>query len=248
MKKIVFLIIVLLVGGSNLQAQRVNKERLLIDLPTASTIGRGRFAIELRMFKNGGLLTSVAVGLTPRLMIGLSYGGENIIGEGDINWNPEPGVQARVRIIDENFALPAITLGFDSQGYGAYDDSLSRYQNKSRGLFAVASKNYKLLLNLGLHGGLNYSTETDDDDKNLNLFVGADLRLNREFKVIAEYDFARNDNENEFRFGSGNGYLNAALQWTFSNRLFIQLNLKNLFQNGPNDLFRELTIGYFERF
>ena len=221
---------------------------MLMDLPTAGTLERGSFAINLRMFSNGGLLGGVTVGLTPRFMFGISYGGENLIGEGSVNWNPDPGIQARLRLIDENFAMPAVTIGFNSQGYGAYNSTFNRYKTKSRGLFAVASKNYAFIYNLGLHGGINYSFETDDGDKDLNLFLGADLSFNREFRVMAEYDFARNDRRRDMQFGSGRGYLNAGFQWLFSNQLFLQFNLKNIFKNGPESVTREIKIGYFEYF
>lgn len=248
MKKLILVLLVIVLSNVGVFAQRNVENRLLVDLPTAGTLERGSFAIQLRMFSNGGLLGGVTVGITPRFMFGISYGGENIIGEGDVNWNPDPGIQARLRIIDENFALPAVTVGFNSQGYGAYDSALNRYKTKSRGLFAVASKNYAFFYNLGLHGGINYSFENDDDDKDLNIFLGADLSLNREFRFMIEYDLARNDNRNDAQFGSGQGYLNAGAQWLFSNRLFLQFNVKNLFKNGPESVTREVKIGYFEYF
>ncbi len=238
----------LLFSSQSVFAQQDAQLRRLIDLPTAGMLDRGSYAIDLRMFGNGGLLSRVSVGITPRFMFGISYGGENIIGEGDINWNDQPGIEARLRLLDENFALPAITIGFDSQGYGPYDDQLNRYANKSRGVFAVASKNYAVLLNLGLHAGLNRSLEDDDDDGELNFFLGADLSLNREIRAFVEYDLATNDNENDAMFGSGDGYLNGGVQWNFSDRLFLQVNLKNLFQNGANEVTREFKIGYFEFF
>ncbi len=233
---------------SNLQAQRLNQHRLLVDLPTAGTLDRGSFQVRLRMFGNGGLIGGVAVGVTDRFMFGLSYGGENIIGSGDINWNPDPGIQARLRLIDENFAMPAITIGFDSQGFGPHNGTFDRFANKSRGFFAVASKNYAVLFNLGLHGGLNYSLENDDDDSDIDFFAGVDLSLNREFRLMLEYDFAGNDNKNDAVFGSGKGYLNAGFQWTFSDELFLQFNLKNLLENGPNTVTREFKVGYYQYF
>ncbi|MFQ5865688.1 MAG: hypothetical protein ACE5IW_10700 [bacterium] len=247
MKKALSLLILILVFPLNLAAQRIFEPRLLIDLPTAGMLERGSFDIHLRMFGNGGLLGGVAVGITPSFMIGLSYGGENIIGEGDVNWNPFPGIQARLRIMNESFATPAITLGFNSQGYGPYDNGLNRYEIKSRGLFAAASKNYAFLFNLGLHGGINYSLENDDGDKDINFFFGIDLSFNEEFRFLFEYDVARNDNDNG-GFGSGDGYLNAGVQWAFSNQLFFELHLKNILSNGPANTNREFKIGYYEFF
>ncbi|HEX9652556.1 MAG TPA: hypothetical protein VGA99_02500 [bacterium] len=248
MKKQSFVIMAALIIASTAYAQDEIQPQLLIDLPTAATLDRGSYAIDLRLFGNGGLLGNVGVGITPRFMFGLSYGGENIVGEGGIDWNPRPGIQGRFRIIDETYGMPAITLGFDSQGFGAHVDTLDRYINKSRGLFAVASKNYAFLYNLGFHGGINYSLEGDDNDEDLNFFFGADLSFNREIRVMAEYDLARNDNENDQVFGSGDGYLNAGARWSISDRFFLQFTLKNLFKNGPTGMAREIKIGYFEYF
>ncbi|MFQ5651835.1 MAG: hypothetical protein ACE5IY_18010 [bacterium] len=241
-------LICVLMGSTVLHAQQFIEQRQLIDLPTAGTLDRGSYDIRLRMFGNGGLVGGVSVGVTPRFMFGLSWGGTNIIGEGDVDWNPNPGIHARIRLLDENFAIPAITLGFDSQGYGAYNDGFDRFENKSRGFFAVASKNYAVLFNLGLHGGLNFSLEDGDDDEDLNLFLGVDLSFNREFRAILEYDFANNDNENDARFGGNDGYLNGGVQWIFSEQLILQFNIKNLLKSGANEVTREFKIGYFEYF
>jgi hypothetical protein len=233
---------------NNLFAQQLVEQRQLVDLPTAGTLDKGSYSINLRMFGNGGLLTGVSVGTTPRFMLGLTFGGENIIGEGNINWNPEPGIQARIRLIDEDFAVPAIAIGFNSQGYGPFIDAFDRYENKSRGIYAIASKNFAVLFNLGFHGGLNLSLEDDDKDQELNIFLGADLSLNREFRLFLEYDLANNDNENDAQFGSGSGYLNSGIQWTFSDRLMLQFYMKNLLKNGPGKVTREFKIEYFEYF
>jgi len=248
MKRVVglFLLIFVFVINANAQGFR-QQSRQLVDLPTAGTLERGSFAIDIRMYNNGGLIGGVAVGISPRFMFGLSFGGENIIGEGGVNWNENPGIQARFRIIDESFGMPAVIIGFDSQGYGAYRKGSKRYANKSRGFFGVVSKNYAFFYNLGLHGGVNYSLETVDE-KDINFFLGADLNLNREVRIILEYDFAINDNSTGAQFGSGSGYLNGGAQWSFSDRLFLQFNLKNLLKNGPGQVTREFKIGYFEYF
>lgn len=248
MKRIIFWVLIIFVLAMNASAQVFQQQpRRLVDLPTAGTLERGSFAIDLRMYNNGGLIGGVGVGISPRFMFGLSFGGENIIGEGGVNWNENPGIRARFRIVDESYGMPAVTIGFSSQGYGPYRDGPNRYVNKSRGFFGVVSKNYAFFYNLGLHGGVNYSLETDDE-KDINFFLGADVSLNREVRVIMEYDFAINDNSTGAQFGSGSGYLNAGAQWSFSDRLFLQFNLKNLLENGPGQVTREFKIGYFEYF
>lgn len=250
MKKII-VVCSLLVSSVTAYGQRAQyffEHRQLVDLPTAGTLDRGSYDLWLRMFGQGGLLGGVAIGLTPRFMIGLAWGGTNIIGEGDVQWHPNPGIQARLRLIDESFLTPAVAIGFDSQGFGPYDKTFKRYQNKSRGFFAVASKNYAVLFNWGIHGGINFSLEDEDDDEELNIFIGTDLTFNREFRAMLEYDMANNDNENDDLFGGGEGYLNSGFQWIFSEQFMVQFYLKNLLKTGARDVTRELKISYFEYF
>jgi hypothetical protein len=230
------------------QAQVIAFQRYLVDMPTAGMLARGSYALELEMYEQGGLMGGVYVGVSSHLMFGVSYGGTNIIGGGDVQWNPEPGIEGRARLIDENVALPGVMIGFTSQGSGAYSDSLARYRNKSLGLFVVVSKNFAAFHNIGLHGGFNYSFETEDRDKEPNFFLAVDLSFAKELRFIGEYNFAINDNENKDIFGSGSGYMNGGIQWLLSPNFFLQLNLKDLFGNAEQGVNREVKIGYFERF
>jgi hypothetical protein len=247
-KQLLIVLAVLLLPGS-LLSQVIAFQRYMVDRPTAGTLPRGSYSLEMQMYEQGGLLGGVYVGVTPHLMFGVSYGGTNMLGSGDVQWNPQPGIEARARIIDESFVMPAVLVGYNSQGSGAYADSLGRYRNKSLGVFVVASKNFALFHNLGLHGGFNYSFETDDGDKTPNFYVGADLSFAKELRFVLEYDLAVNDNENEATHGTGHGYLNGAVQWLLSANFYLQLNLKDLNRNNSeNNLNRELKIGYFEKF
>ncbi len=221
----------------------------LIDTPSAGTLARGSFRAELRAYPAGGLLGGIDVGITDRMMIGLSYGGTNLIGTGDIDWNPQVGVKLRYRLFEEGLSFPALLIGYDSQGYGAFIDSTNRYMEKSRGLFVCASKNYNFLGTLGLHGGLNYSFENGDDDEDVNLFLGIDKSLNPELALVLEYDFALNDN-NDRSLGSGKGYLNAGLKWIFAGKLNIDFIVKNMIRNKNKmpAFTREIRISYVEIF
>ena len=222
---------------------------VLIDFPTAGTLLRGSFNAHLRAYDEGGLLGGVDVGLTDRFMIGLSYGGTNVIGRGPVNGNPQVGAHVRYRLIEEDFNIPAITIGYNSQGFGSFIDSTKRFQNKSVGAFAAVSKNYEFLGLLGLHGGINYSFETGDGDTDPNFFVGVDKSINPELTLMAEYDFALNDNDGRSA-GTGKGYLNAALTWVFAGRLRIDFILKNILKNTEKfaEISREIRISYIEIF
>jgi hypothetical protein len=254
MKKLHFFVISILLPLSLIAQQQPLPPYELIDLPTAGTLPRGSYVSSLRLYPSGGVLGGVQVGLSDRLSFGVSFGGENIIGEGKINWNPEPGLQFVYRLIDENIVLPAITLGYNSQGYGAYlknneQYTIKRYTIKSRGIYGVASKNYAFLGDLSFHGGINYSFEREDGDKDLNLFAGIIKSLNRDLSLLAEYDVAVNDNN--FRsIGSGKGYLNAGVRWLFANRLLLQFQFKNILENKERVPYsnREIKIAYIEYF
>lgn len=249
-KKLRWLIICIFVP-SVIYGQELNllEPLSLVDMPTAGTLMRGSFSTQLKAYPQGGILAEIDVGISDRFMFGISYGGTNIIGVGSINWNPQIGTNVRYRLFEEDWTVPAILIGFDSQGNGAYVDSTKRYLEKSRGLFAVASKNFNFLGTLGLHGGVNYSFERKDGDKDLNIFVGLDKTINPELALVAEYDFAIND-DNRHSFGSGNGYLNAGIKWTFAGRLELNFIVKNLLKNRDYSpqISREIKITYVEIF
>jgi hypothetical protein len=223
----------------------------LVDCPTAGLLPRASFDFDIRIYPEGGVIFGLDIGLMKRLMVGMSFGGENVIGEGDADWNPRIEFAARYRIINESWSLPAMVIGYDSQGDGAYDDSLNRYTYKSKGFYAVMSKGYAMgEIPFGLHAGANYSLENDDEDKDVSLFFGADLRFGENLGFVAEYDLGTNDDTAEELFGQGYGYLNIGVQWIFSEKLFLQFTMKNLLLNRKDvsTWGRGFRIVYFESF
>ena len=224
----------------------------IIDTPTANFISRKHFELNLRVYHMGGMLGGLTVGLTSRLMIGIGYGGQNIIGQGPVKWNQSPGVNIRYQIRPEYYQFPSICIGFDSQGYGTFYPQLNRYQIKSKGAYLVLSKNYALWADFGIHGGINYSGENSKVDKDINFFCGAHLMLDPELTILWEYDFATNDNDQK-SLGSGKGYMNAAVRWNMPSRLVLEFSVKNLLGNIKTiegeripSSNRELKIIYYE--
>ena len=203
------------------------ESRTLVDLPTAGMLRGHTLALDMNFFQAGSVLTNFSVGIFDRLLIGVYYGGTSIIGSGTPYWNPRPGFSAKVRIIDEMVFLPAIALGFDSQGKELFVDSLDRYAIKPLGLYVVGSKNYQLFGYLSVHGGINYSTEQGDGNKNLNYFMGVEKTVGPFASAVFEYNFNVND---EFRALQGNsgGYLNAGIRLTMGNGLTLGFNFKDI--------------------
>ena len=226
--------------------------RSLVDAPTAGLLNRGEYDFEMRVFPNGGILSGFSVGLFDRFNLGVYYGGTEIIGNSsNITWNDDPGVVVKYRLYEETTGFPAVAVGFSNQGYGRFqanvDSSGERYLIKSRGLFAVCSKNFifPLVKNISLHGGMNYNTCEKEDDESLNFFAGTDLFLNEEVSLVLEYDLALDDNDDD-SFGEGRGYLNGAVRWTFAQYLTFQFNFKDLLGNyrQSETVNREIKIIY----
>ena len=207
--------------------------RQLIDLPTAGVLKRGAFAMDVDFFQNGGLGIALSAGALDRLSFGLSYGGSGIIGNSKVTMQKLPGVNIKFRLFDESMAMPALAIGFDSQGKEAYIDSTQRFTIKSRGAYAVASKNYEFFGNFSIHGGVNLSMERGDGDKDMDVFAGVEKSFGHDISVLGEYDFGFNDNNNR-ALGQGKGYFNLGFRWSFGNGFTLGFDLKNIFKNQDN--------------
>ena len=237
-----------------LKAQEYPPPTDLISVPTAGTLMRGSFSMDMRIQDEGGLALGLSAGITDRFQFGMSFGSPNLIGDENLEWYPRPEAKLKYLIVDENLSMPAFALGLNTQGSGDYVDTLQRYEIKALGLYGAMSKNWKSPLgNIGLHTGLNHSfLETEDGDSDPNLFFGMDVEFNPEFSFLLEYNSALNENGMTARTMSVSkgGYLNAALRWSFVESLHLELHLNNLlFDNDKVDYFkRELKITYIEFF
>lgn len=211
--------------------------RYLVDIPTAGLLDRGSFALDANFFQAGGLVLGLMAGPLDRLNFGISYGGTAIIGSDEPVWNRLPGVNIRFRIFDESNLIPAIAIGFDSQGKENYIESLERYTIKSPGFYVAGSKNYELLGHLSLHGGINYSMERADGDKDMNVFVGVEKTIGGEISVMLEHDFGFNDSNSEAP-GKGRGYMNFGTRWSIGYGFTLGVDLKDIIKNQQH-----VTIG-----
>lgn len=201
----------------------------LANMPIAGLLERGTYEIDLRMYPMGGLYTFVTMGFLQSVNVGFSYGADNVIAREKVDWNPNVEFAIKARIIPERINFPAVAIGYASQGYGPFLGALDRYTVKSPGFYAVASKNFKFLGELGLHFGINRSRE-DEYDNDLNLFGGIDFAPGPDFYLILEYDTGINDDDDN-ALGYGNGYLNFGIKWAASPRLRLELYFMNLLDN-----------------
>jgi len=227
--------------------------RVLVDAPTAGTLQRGCFDIVMRVYNNGGILTGANIGLSNSLMLGMSYGAEGIISDRAASHNPRIEFQVKLKIISEEYLLPAVTIGFNSQGYGAYLYDRKRYTFKSKGFYGVISRSFYVgSIGVGGHVGINYSLENEKDhDKEPSFYFGIDARFAHDIGFVAEYDMALNDDRANAEYAKGRGYLNMGLKWLYKENLELEVILHDLLVNrreGATTFGRELRFTYIEFF
>ena len=220
----------------------------LIQSPTAGILQKGEASMKMELYKNDGLIIGARVGLFPGFMFGVSYGAEGVVGNQKPNWHSRVEFMAKYRFFDETKTIPAIAVGFSSEGHGVYYKELKRYDIKSKGFYAVASKNWMFLGNLGTHFGTNFSLE-NSDDKNMDFFVGLDKTVGDRITLLGEYDFAINDNNDSLQTSSSQqidlkkiGYLNAAVVIDFGNGLSAKLSFYDLLKNRNDTKFADRTL------
>ena len=251
-----FLILLTIICNTGLaQIEQPYPPLNLVTIPTAGTLPRGSFTLETLLINNGGVVPRLSVGFTDNFSFGMSFGVQNLIGVNKPSINKTtPEVQIKYRVFDESEKMPALVYGLDTQGRGLYHvtDSvftLNRYDQKAWGMYMVMSKNWNLLGNLGLHGGISKSlSENDDGDNDINIFLGFDKELNRSFSLLVEYDTALNDDGN-IEYRKGNGYLNAGIRWAMSANLMLEINFNDINQNTYSEYTnREIKVMYSESF
>ena len=224
----------------------------LIDMPTAQTLPRGAYDLPLRLFSGGCAVAGARVGLVDAFSFGFHYGGSEILASGEPDWNPRVEFYAKLRILREG-TVPGIAIGYDSQGFGKFDEDLDRYEIKSRGFYAAIDKTWSMAGFLSLHGGISRSLEDDDDDDSPTAWFGLQKSVGNPVTVMLEYDLALNDDNDDGRYGRGRGYLNSGLSWAVTDAFALEFALRNMTENTYDDGLlgdwnREIRLRYAEFF
>jgi len=208
------------------------EELYIVDSPTAGIVPHGGYVMYGSIGPSSSLLFGVKVGFHDRLMLGASFGLQNFVGRGDIEINDKPGFEFRLRVIEEEIIGPALAIGIDTQGEDIYLDDLERYERKSKGFYAVVSRNYRLIRDFSLHGGANYSLERENEE-GVNFFAGMTLEVIPGFYILLDYNAAIDDDDtdNPEARTRGRGYLDAGLRFDYRENLRIKLNFKDLLDN-----------------
>ena len=253
-------------------SQEMVQPRRLVDTHTAGVLSKGCYDFECRVYPAGnielgaGLNLGIAVGITNRLMLGLSYGGEGWVGRGkNAEFDPMPGFLVKYRIFEESIAMPGFAIGYDHQGYGGRADTTSfdynGYVYKSPGFFIALSKNYLVFskIQFGIHGAVTYSMEEIESVKWPNVYAGFDLGINDEISLVSEYNLGLhtrdpNPHRRALYARPQEGYLNLGLRWAFSESFYIEFDAKDVLENRKRlngstvGWSRELKLVYYSHF
>ncbi len=231
----------------------------LVTIPTAGSIQRGAYEIEMLMQTGGGVLARLGVGITDQFSLGMSYGIQQFIGDQKPSINRTmPEAQLKYRLFEEGYKMPAIALGLDTQGRGDFQEksvrdtvtvdgitniditTYQRYEIKAIGVYIVASKNWNVLGNFGSHLGLSKNLiEGDDIDDDINLFFGVDKDLAANFSMFLEFNAALDDNGymdkrsdlEGLTIGKGHGYLNAGFRWQVAPSFYMEIDFNDIMIN-----------------
>lgn len=227
------------------------EEIKVVDSPTAGILPHGGYLFYGSVGPRNSLLFAVMIGFNDRLMLGASFGLQEFVGRGDMDINEKPGFELRLRLIEEGSVGPAVALGIDTQGEDSYLGDAERYERKSKGFYAVFSRNYRLIRDFSLHGGMNYSLETKDEE-GINFFGGFSLELVPGFSILLDYNAALDDNDPDVRTRRtrGRGYLDTGVRFDYMDNLRLKILFKDLLGNYIQEkgVARTIEIFYVDYF
>lgn len=198
MRRFAFIASLLLLPGMGFSDELTGKYRQsdLIDIPTAEVIDHYGYHVDFRFGREGALQNKTYFGVLPRLNLGFSLDGENILGTESARLN-KPTMNIKLRFFDGKKALPALAIGYDNQGY-VFNKALDEYEQREKGFFLVASSEF-ILPDLNLHIGGNIY---DFDESNAARgFAGMSYIYEQLIGLMVEYDCATEYDERRINYG-----------------------------------------------
>lgn len=196
----------------------------IIDVPTADVVEYSHYNLGFRLY-GGGVLTKMVFGVFKPINIGMSWDIDKMLGSGSekIDTRP-PAIFFKARVFAGGMMIPAIALGYDGQGYGAFDKpgitDQDKYQYREKGIFVTLTREY-FVPGLTLSCGTSIS---DFGDESFRGFSGATYSVEDRIIFMGEYDNIHSKPENRINLG-------AAL--LIASNIDIEVAGRNLFK-GPS--------------
>jgi len=191
-----------------------------VDQPVPVSLAHAEYYVGVRLWGGGGALARFGIGLFDRMTLGVSFGGDSLIGADKPVMYPRPEFFARGAILTEQGFFPDLAVGFESQGYDHY--SSDQYGVYPKGGYVCLGKTVEPTRTY-VQLGVNYWRGTSG-------FVVVNQLLPGSFEFVVEYDLALNDDRAEYE---SYGYLNLGLGWTFNEQLRFCVGLRDILGKCP---------------
>lgn len=194
-----------------------------IDQPDYTSLFHGEYLFSLRLQDENGIIGSGYVGLFDRFTIGLSYGGLRLLGEKTPEWYPRVEFRSRIVILPESEFYPQLIFGFDSQGYGKYEEG---YETPPKGFFLALGKNFELF-----QGTVGVNKRVGKDKK-FDGFCGGAVGIGTGLLFLGDYSLQDG--------------LNLGIELKFMETLSLRFSIRDIL--GKDGFDRIVEIGYKESF
>ncbi|MFH2202558.1 MAG: hypothetical protein ABIJ96_05555 [Elusimicrobiota bacterium] len=171
-------------------------DTLLIDVPTAGVADHSGFSSRTRFFSNGGVVEFLNFGVYPRVNLGVSANVDGLIGSRPPVRITRPELQFKIRAFDGDRIIPALAVGFDSQGY-LHNRGDKRYNQRQHGLYFIGSQEIGLP-GLMAHAGMYVS---DFDSNDLGGILAANYNVQDRVMPMIEWDNINNFLDSRLNIG-----------------------------------------------
>jgi len=174
----------------------------LIDTPTPQITEQGGYNVNFRFYSMedgegsniSGLLAGLFFGVLEHMNLGVYLDTENLIGNGDIKLR-RPRLFVKFYLFSGTEHLPAISVGYDDQGYGEYNDG--KYEQREKGFFIVLCKE-NFLPNLEVCTGVN---GYDFDRFRVRGFISLFSKMYENIIPMLEFDNLGGGKQNRINIG-----------------------------------------------
>jgi len=214
-------IFVLIIFSASLFSQNTDTQERINFIPKAGGLNYGEYNVNFRIYQNGGMLTRMVFGVLQGIDIGFSWDIYSLIGTETAHAR-DPNLYLKFDIFRGNQLLPAISAGYDNQGYGLWNDKQEKYEIPALGFFATFSKELfipKFYVTAGLNYNKNAFEKNKDFPESLACFAGFNIKPSR-LGIFAE----------ALNIGKGWDYsqINAGIVFEFTEGLNFMLAFENV--------------------
>jgi len=176
----------------------------LIDIPTAHTLDRYQASFQTRAYEHNSLMETIDFGVYPRVNIGVSVAGHELLGSSHSVHVLTPDFQAKWKVYDGNLYLPAIAVGYDGRryGYGYTKHGVyartKHYLDDRKGGYVTFTRE---IIVPGLHASAGFNLSDFDLEKFYG-FIGAFYTILDKASVMLEWDNLHNAHDSRLNAGA----------------------------------------------